>query len=199
MASAEEAQMRDAVIAWGRARWPTARVIHELQIGGCRTDLAFVSPSNLAVIEIKSSLDVMDRLDRQVRNYTANAPEVWIAFAPKWFGYIRDHAPYGVGWLQVEDGKVEDTFQFGPNYSGQRHANLDRLRTVPMLYLLLKPELQSLGRQYGLPIKAKMTCIDLYQVLARGLTGDQIVHGACAHLRARSVGWVADVPIPLAA
>lgn len=199
MASAEEAQMRDAVIAWGRARWRDARVIHELQIGGCRTDLAFVTPTNLIVVEIKSSLDVMDRLARQVRHYTTNVPEVWVAFAPKWLAHIKEHAPRDVGWLQVADGKIEETFQFGPHYSGTRHAHCDVMRTVPMLYLLLKPELQSLGRQHGLRIKAKMDCIALCRALARGLTGDQIVHGVCARLRARTVGWVADAPIPIAA
>lgn len=199
MASAEEAQMRDAVIAWGRARWADARVIHELQIGGCRTDLAFVTPTNLIVVEIKSSLDVMDRLARQVRHYTTNAPEVWIAFAPKWLAHIKEHAPRDVGWLQVADGKIEEAFQFGPHYSGTRPAHCDVMRTVPMLYLLLKPELQSLGRQHGLRIKAKMDCMALYRALARGLTGDQIVHGVCSRLRARTVGWVADAPIPIAA
>jgi hypothetical protein len=199
VASSEEAQMRDAVIAWGRARWPDSRVIHELQIGGCRSDLAFVTPANLIVVEIKSSLDVMNRFNNQMKQYTRHVPEVWIAFAPKWFEHVKGHAPHGVGWLQVAGGEVEETFQFGPHYSGQRPAFMDPMRTVPALYLLLKPELQSLGRQHGLRIKAKMDCMALYRALARGLTGDQIIQGVCARLRARTVGWVADAPIPLAA
>ncbi len=199
MASSEEAEMRDAVIAWGRAKWPNARVIHELQIGGCRSDLAFVLPDNLIVVEIKSSRDVMDRFENQMRQYTRHVPEIWIAFAPKWFEHVKRHAPHGVGWLQVADGKIEETFVFSERYSSDRPAHMDAVRTVPMLYLLLKPELQSLGRQHRLKIKSKMDCITLYRVLARGLTGDQIVNGVCAHLRARPVGWVADAPIQVAA
>lgn len=199
MASSEEAQMREAVIAWGRAKWPNSRVIHELQIGGCRSDLAFVLPDNLIVVEIKSSRDVMDRFENQMRQYTRHAPEVWVAFAPKWFEHVKHHAPYGVGWLQVADGKIEETFVFSQHYTSDKPAQMDAMRTVPMLYLLLKPELQSLGRQHGLKIKSKMDCVTLYRVLARGLTGDQIVNGVCNHLRARPVGWVADAPIQVAA
>lgn len=199
LASAEEAQMRDAVIAWGRARWPGSRVIHELQIGGCRVDLAFVCPQNLIGIEIKSSLDVLARLERQTRQYTRHMPETWLAFAPKWFEHVRTEVHRSMGWLQVSDGVVQENFQFGPHHNSARHAHRDMMLTVPMLYLLLKPELQSLGRQHGLRIKSKMDCMDLYRALARGLTGDQIVYGVCARLRARNVGWVADAPIPLAA
>lgn len=191
--------MRDAVITWGRARWPDSRVIHELQIGGCRVDLAFVRPDNLIGIEIKSSLDVLDRLKNQVKHYTRHMPETWLAFAPKWLAQVKDHCPRDMGWLQVADGAVAEIFQFGPNYSGARPAHRDMMLTVPMLYLLLKPELQSLARQHGIRVTQKLDCMSLYRILARGLTGDQIVKGVCARLRARSVGWVADAPIPLAA
>lgn len=56
--------MRRAIEAWGRERWPDARLVHELVVAQeRRIDMAFIQPGNIVGIEIKSSRDTLDRLD----------------------------------------------------------------------------------------------------------------------------------------
>ncbi len=63
--------MRALIIPELRKRWPTARVIHELPLrySTNRIDLAAVTETEIISIEIKSSRDVLDRLEAQVRAF----------------------------------------------------------------------------------------------------------------------------------
>jgi hypothetical protein len=191
--------MRAAVIAWGRARWPDARVMQELSVGGCRIDVAFTSPHNLIGIEIKSSRDTLERLARQMRDYVLHLPEIWIAFAPKWTPHFRDRhdaIPWRVGKLVVDGGTVIDEIPWGEGrWKSRSPAECDVTHTSPMLFLLLKDELLAIARQHAVPHKTRHTVREIIERLARALTGDQIVHGVCAQLRARGNAWHADIPI----
>jgi hypothetical protein len=79
--SDNELKMREAVEAWGRPRWPNARVVHELVMGrgAVRADVAFITPNHIAVVEIKSDRDDTDRLLHQAGMFRAAVPELWIA------------------------------------------------------------------------------------------------------------------------
>lgn len=198
--SAEEAQMREAVIAWGRDRWPGARVMHELAVGGARIDLAFVLPDHLIGVEIKSSKDVLDRLDRQLRFFTGSFPELWVAFAPRWaehFGTKR----HDIGQLIVENGSISLDISVvpppahSPNLAWKNPARIDKVMTSPLLHLLHVPELVALAAKHHVPHKRRIYGCHLLPILARKLTGDQIVEGVCDQMRRRCTGWAADAPV----
>lgn len=83
--SAAEERIREKAVAAMRRRWPSARIVHELQLeqGGIRIDLAAVSEDFLALAEIKSERDVLKRLPAQISRAMAVADEVWIVIAAK--------------------------------------------------------------------------------------------------------------------
>jgi hypothetical protein len=82
--SAEELAMRALIVPQLRARWPGARVIHELPLrySSRRIDLAAVTEQEIVCVEIKSSRDVADRLEAQLRAFLPIASLVIVALAP---------------------------------------------------------------------------------------------------------------------
>jgi hypothetical protein len=196
--SAEELAMRDAVEAWGRARWPQARVLHELVVGNCRIDMAFITPDHIAGVEIKSSMDTLDRLPKQLREFSAHLPELWLAHADRWEAGLANATP-GVtfGRLQIRDGAVGD-------WSSWYRPRLTV--TAPTLALLWRNELHAVAVRHGLlSAKARTPAYSIEPLLARRLTGDQIIAEVCHELRSRDRGrfcgsadqalWKADPPI----
>lgn len=82
----EELTMRKLIIPRLRERWPNARIVHELPLrySTNRIDLAAITPDEIIGVEIKSSVDVADRLEKQVRNFLPICSQVIVALAPKW-------------------------------------------------------------------------------------------------------------------
>lgn len=187
--------MRGAVEAWGRARWPDATVIHEFPVGGCRVDLCFVCPDTIIGVEIKSSRDTLKRLPRQLKDYQAAFPEVWVAFATRWLSHFHgSEVPWNIGHLLVDQGNLTEDI---PHYTDPfpHPAMRDLMLTAPMLWLAHKPEVQALLRSHGIYFKSRLRSPELMQLAARNLTGDQIVTGVCAAIRARAAGWEKSEPI----
>lgn len=84
--SSEELDMRSLIVPELRKRYPSARIIHELPLrySSNRIDLAAVTKNEIYAVEIKSSKDVADRLEKQVRNFIPVSARVIVALAPKW-------------------------------------------------------------------------------------------------------------------
>jgi hypothetical protein len=63
--------MRDLIVPRLRAEYPGARIIHELPLrySERRIDLAAITESEIVSVEIKSSNDVSDRLESQMRAF----------------------------------------------------------------------------------------------------------------------------------
>lgn len=199
--SDEELQMRDALIAWGRARWPGARVLEELAVGGCRVDLAFVQANHIAAVEIKSSRDTLDRLQRQIEDFSGAIPEIWVAIAPRWIGHLHDREhpdyaglPWSIGHVVVDAGIVSETIKYA-HWEMPHSADVDEILTAPMLHLCHRVEMMAIAAGKGLTHKPRAPRRDLLRLLSRGLTGDEIVAGVCEQLRMRSRGWPGDAPI----
>lgn len=204
--SSEELAMRDLIEAWGRKRWPGARVVHELVVADCRIDMAFIGRDHLAGVEIKSSRDVMTRLDRQIEIFTNHMPEVWLAYAPRWvpaigYGGGNHRLPSGVGHLVVD--KVVD--ELIPYSETSKHAyphpaRVDWMITVPMLNLLWRDEAFAVAQRTGaVKVNSRSSLQAMKPALARALTGEQIVREVCRALRDRDAFWKADQPMGEAA
>ncbi|WP_353744953.1 sce7726 family protein [Methylobacterium sp.] len=182
-----------AVEAWGRARWPGARVMHEMKVGSCRLDIAFVLPAHMIGVEIKSERDTLTRLAGQIRDYAREIPELWVAVAPRWLTGLNE-LPWRVGRVVVENGAVSETLH-SERFSRTHEAKADEMLTAPMLHLLWRAEAHALARAHQIKLPARMPLHTAVKVLARQLTGDQIVAGVCGALRARPTTFAADPPV----
>jgi hypothetical protein len=207
--SSAEREIRDAVVAWCRAKMPTARVIHELIVGGRRADLAAVEPMYIVLFEIKSERDTLDRLDHQMRAFVHAAHEAVLVAHDRWF----DHTPYPDGryglrfehdslryrvWCYPEpDPSAALTASF---YAWRLSSRRSRRPPPGMLDLLWSEELLEEGRIAGVPVRTRMNISDLITTCAWGMTGEQLTRAACRQLRKRAFAEadppMSDAPAP---
>jgi hypothetical protein len=190
--SSEELQLRVAATEWGRKRLPGCRVIHELVCGERRADMAIVGEKDLIGIEIKSSRDKLDRLDEQLKEYGRYFPEVWLFIAPKWIGAARKLS--GVNVAVVRDGRVE---VLRPPKA--RKPYRDELVTARMLeWLWVEEAARIASRTQVIPgpsVSTRYPTANVRKLLARLLTGNEIIREVCRELRARPlVGLMSDAP-----
>lgn len=186
--SPEEWAMREAVTEWGRKRWPDVRVLHELVIGTRRIDLLFVSTNDLAAVELKSSNDRLDRLDGQLREYSFYLPEIWVAVARKWEKHkeLRGHNLIVVDPPKVKERRVG------------KKPHRDELVCSRLLELLWQSEAMRIAQRTGIlpgPVHKQFRADHIKKLLARLLTGNEIIREVCTELRARPlVGLRSDRP-----
>lgn len=198
MSSAAETEVRDAAVAFFHAETPGARVIHELNVGGCRADLAVVEPSRLILVEIKSSRDTLGRLARQVKHFTAAAHATIVIADAKWWttmpggdgktylnpvAALRDGASYHPArdlWhyprVKQEYGAYE--WRLPKPSLRQPHAQM-------LLEILWKEELLHAARDAGVSTKTRWPMADIIDAMVWNMTGEQIARAACAALRRR--------------
>lgn len=184
---AAEQAMRSAVIPWGRARWGDVRVIHELALGDRRADLVFVSLSDIYAVEIKGPNDSMNgRLTAQLAEYQRWVPEVWLMVVPKWLDHaevrgVRNLLIPGASGIMIAGAK-------NPLLPQKFQPRRDDLVCSRMLEILWVAEAMEVAERTGVIPGATMSNLKVHKVkamLARGLTGHQIVKEVCRCLRAR--------------
>lgn len=188
--SPEEWAMREAVMAWGRKRWPDVRVLHELVLGERRIDLLFVAHHDLVAVELKSSRDRLDRLDGQLREYAFYIPEVWLAVAPKWVK-SRELKRGERNVMVVDPPKITE------RRAGKKPYR-DELCCSRLLELLWQSEALAIAQRTDIlpgPMHKHLPAAHLKKLLARLLTGNEIIREVCTELRARAaVGLRSDGP-----
>jgi hypothetical protein len=179
----EEKQMRALLDVWARARWgASVRIIHELALGDRRADLVVVAEKNLIAIEIKSSSDKLDRLADQVKEYGRYVPEVWAAVAMKW----QDNAAlrYVGRNLLIVDVKTRDVIEYRKGSKPYR----DELVYSRLIEILWRDEAARIAQRTGV-IPGTTPCGDpahkIKPMLARLLTGNEILRETCTELRTR--------------
>lgn len=199
--------MRAVLRPWIRDRWgDDVRIIEELALGRRRIDLVVVGVNDIAGIEVKGPRDRLDaRLTDQIHIFGYYMPELWLAVAPRW----RDHDAYrfcGVNRAVVVDGQVveeprrrraSERFSAMGRGSQDPDALRDDLACGRLLELLWAGELERVAErtQVMLPLRdhSKARSCGL---LARMLTGHEIVKQVCQELRARPlVGMASSPPI----
>lgn len=199
--SGAELAMRDAVERWGRAKWPEARVVHELVMdrGTVRADIAFVSPMHIAVVEIKSEHDDTSRLLHQCGMFRLAVPELWIAMTHRHAGDAKliRHLMPSIGTCLSDRDR-----QIGP---APDHFDLDEVEPAALfvpwpaatLSLLWASELDAEARRSSL-VQGRgsrpQSHASLITKMLR-LTWDEQIVAVCRQLRAREAFWRADPPI----
>jgi len=189
MASLAEARIRAKAEALLRNQFPGARIVHEFDLGGVRLDLAAITEDRLILLEIKSELDTLKRLEKQVRWAVQIGGPTLVCYAPKWASEIhniRTGELWRAEWLEETD---EGFSGFIPT---RITPNSDRYNNRLLLHLLLKPELFALAKPFG--AKLRQTVPEITHIAHEHLTGQQIRRGVMAALRARNFGWTCDAP-----
>jgi hypothetical protein len=213
--SSEELDMRAVVVPALRKRWPGARIIHELPMrySTNRIDLAAVTETEIISVEIKSSRDVMDRLEAQLRAFKPISARTIVALAPKW----NEQLP-------MLEAKFKHGTSFTPQYTETQQlirkvggievwtvdaiaGNVDVTENGPyrsnkpwlaqMLDMLHVSELVGIAGRHQIAVAKRPTHLTLVTDLVDLLQGREVVRAVCAALRARDAfDKMSDPPIP---
>jgi hypothetical protein len=212
--SAAEERIRSKSEAMLRTAWPEARIVHELVLeqGGCRIDLAAITPDRLIAVEIKSERDTLSRLAAQVRAASKVAGTIWLCVAEKHVSAIERMADARLPFAEaktpvVRQGKeVGWRFAENPAYLPEiRHCTLfvedhdgalrlkdghrfwrDRERVLSpsdQLAMLWAEELRSVCA--GLDLGKRSTRRRCISLACEMLTGRQIRRAVCGELLTR--------------
>lgn len=203
MASEAEARIRVKAENLLRELFPSARIVHELDLCGVRLDLAAITDDRLVLLEIKSERDTLSRLDNQVRFAHQIGGPLIICIAPRWIEDLKARSY----WRNTEKlVETDDGFADLHNREGQYASywrtrllreDQDRYDSWALMRLLLKPELYALAKPHG--AKSKHDVSALQRIAHDNLTGREIRRGVMAALRARHFGWTCDAPMGIAA
>lgn len=202
--SDEELAMRGLIVPELRKRYPASRIIHELPLrySSNRIDLAAVTEREIVAVEIKSSRDVIDRLEAQLRAFAPISSRIIVALAPKWNERLPvkithrpgsiSHEPQftetqqlirsiGCSWLETwtvdaAAGSIEPTQE-------SWRANLPW--TAEMLHMLHVEELIDIAHRRRISVAKRATHREIYEECFGLLTGQEIVSDVCRALRAR--------------
>lgn len=203
--SEEEGLMRGMVAKHLRARWPGARIIHEfpLRYSARSLDMAAILPAEIVAVEIKSSRDVLDRLEHQLRAFAPICTRIMVCLAPKWNRKLpqtvrvlnNGGTAYSTPLTEAqaviqsirethietwtccsETGRFENT---DGGWGGQRFPWPAR-----MLDVLHVAELERIlsGGAVLHRVRSHRYCVE---AIHHRLTGPQIIRAVCAALRAR--------------
>jgi hypothetical protein len=202
--SSEELDMRRLIVPELRKRWPGARIIHELPLrySTNRIDLAAVTESEIVSVEIKSSRDVMDRLEGQLRAFQPISSRIIAALAPRW----NEKLPM-----------LEKPFQGGTSFQMQYTETQDIIRKVggvevwtvdagagtieltdggpyrsnkpwlaQMLDMLHVSELAEIANRHQIAVAKRPVHLTLVTDLVDMLQGREVVKAVCRALRSRN-------------
>lgn len=210
--SSEELAMRDIIVPRLRERYPSARIIHELPLrySSNRIDLAAVTETEIVSIEIKSSKDVADRLEAQLRAFAPISSRTIVALAPKWneelpslkkpirggICYSPQHTEaqgviHRVGgcldvWtVSAEAGTIEVT---------QESYRTQRPWSYQLLHMLHVQELVCIAGRHRCWQGKRPVHLDLVNACNDLMTAREVTAAVCAALRERSAFAAASDP-----
>ncbi|MCK1503908.1 hypothetical protein [Bradyrhizobium sp. 18] len=212
--SSEELDMRALIVPELRKRWPGARIIHELPLrySTNRIDLAAVTEAEIVSIEIKSSRDVMTRLEGQLRAFKPISSRIIAALAPCWneqlpmietkirYGtcYSPQYTPtqeliHKIGGIEVWTvGVTAGTVKVTDG--GPYRANKPWL--AQMLDMLHVSELEAIAHGHQIAVAKRPTHLTLVTDLVDMLQGREVVKAVCRALRSRNAfDKASDAPI----
>ncbi|HYD66117.1 hypothetical protein [Azospirillum sp.] len=215
--SDEELAMRALIVPELRKRYPAARIIHELPLrySSNRIDLAAVTEDEIVSVEIKSSRDVMDRLEAQLRAFKPISSRMIAALAPRWNEQLptikTEHASGGIGYQQ----QFTETQQIIRRVAGIEVWTVDAAASsvtvtagdyyrankpwlAQMLDMLHVSELINIAGRHQVAVPKRPNHLTLVSELVDMLQGREVVRAVCRALRARDAfAQGTDAPIGL--
>lgn len=179
---------------------PDARIIHEMVVGGCRADLAAVSPERVVLVEIKSEKDTLRRLPMQLKAFRRAAHEVIVVAHEKWF----DRTPYNTGqprcvpgaeiadivnaqcdvWMYPEPPAPTHIVNGGWHRSRSWSPQLEP-RASELLLLLWRAELLAEADRHRVCTSRGATVMHIVREMSWHMTGREIAQAVCRQLRRR--------------
>lgn len=211
--SGEELAMRDLIVPELRRRYPDARIVHELPLrySSNRIDLAAIRPNEIISVEIKSSRDVADRLEAQIRAFLPISSRVIVALAPKWNEQLpykviessasTSYVPQSTPMQELIEhiGGATETWTVDAEQAAitvTRDHYRDALpNTAELLHMLHVAELTDIAGRHRV-LSGKARHVDLVRACFDLMTGREIVTSVCAALRARDAfAHGTDAPI----
>jgi hypothetical protein len=213
--SDEEIQMRALIVPELRKRYPTARIIHELPLrySTNRIDLAAVTEREIVSVEIKSSRDVMDRLEAQLRAFQPISARIIVALAPRWnekLPSIRKEYPSGGVGYQLQYTPTQEIIQrvggvevWTVDAEGGAITEMDgdyyRARKpwlAQMLDMLHVSELAGIAGRHQISMAKRPVHFALVSDLVDLLRGKEVIAAVCRALRERDAFCAGtDAPI----
>jgi hypothetical protein len=204
-----EERVRAVAVAALRLEMPTARIIHELDVGGARLDLAAIETDRIVLVEIKSERDVLTRLAGQLRFALSVTDDVRVVCTPRHQAkitaarvpYIHEGPDRGANALHIKGlqhcslhvespaGLVK-AWANHPLYN--KNWNRERIRAEHVMDLMLQSEAKEALRPLG--AKSRWIQREVTAFAMEHLSGAQIRRMTCAALRARHFAR-ADAPI----
>jgi len=219
--STEELAMRDLVVPELRRRWPTARIIHELptRYSSNRIDLAAVTEDLIIGVEIKSSRDVIDRLEAQLRAFHPICHGLIVALAPVWNEQLPDlvephkrggtrHVPQYTEAQQVirtvshrivtwTADAVAGTLDIGDEWMLDRMHLAERMPwAAKLLHILHVEELIRIAVRHQVSLGRRPNHFAAVRACHDFMRGPEIVRAVCRALRERQAFCVGtDAPM----
>jgi len=216
MSSADEEEIRGAVVARLRQLMPGARIVHELNVAGQgsnRIDVAAIGKQAIVAVEIKSRKDTLKRLDEQWEAFARCCHYVVVAAHEKHFvehrepGWsattpteIRLNHPGFDRWErrnrvwrfprpEREPHRYEAPWTFCPVKDVAKQP-----KASAMLAMLWASELRAECARHRLACDARRVMSSMVADMVWNMTGREICEAVCRQLRQR-VFARADAPI----
>jgi hypothetical protein len=206
--SSDEADIRTDVVAHIRMNWPSARIIHEINVSGQgsnRIDVLAVAPEAMLAVEIKSKKDKLDRLPEQIKAMRRATPHCFAAIHEKFLVPEKCNPHYAV-W--EKDGAyfrgtvprdIRAPVWVWPKRNRSMHENgLDSYErwgapAMPMarplpdaaLEMLWANELRQMCADLRIGVSRTTVMSECVRLLRWQATGAEITRGICAALRRR--------------
>lgn len=197
--SAHEQEIRDAVVIRLRELFPSARIVHELNVAGQgsnRIDVAAIDINGIAGVEIKSKADTLKRLADQMKAFRKCCHRVIVAAhekhlvvpegyrtkrtlaAPEWSANPWSQLATVWSWPQVPHEPWElDKKALDPK-ARQPHA-------YRLLEMLWADELRYEANHHGIAAGPSQARDVMIRAMAWEMTGQEIAQAVCRQLRAR--------------
>jgi hypothetical protein len=202
-AAESELALRNAMEEMLRARFPAARMCHEMVMGQrtVRADLVAVDAAHIVAVEVKGDMDDTTRLLHQVAMYQLCVPEVWMVVPEKHqrdANLIRYLLP-SVG-LMTATGLRDHWSRYGEVHpvtlTVAAEATARPVLPEMMLEMLWAAELAGVCDRTRTSRSAKSTRPYMIKALL-DLPIDQLQRETCTALRGRDALWRADAPSSL--
>ena len=202
-AANSELALRNSLEAFCRQRWPKARIVHEMVMGGrqVRADVVAIGEHHIVAFEVKGAHDDTTRLLHQVGLYQLCVPEVWMVVASN-----HDSDADLIRFLLPSIGIISAPALDRHWRAAPEGINSVELKVVAepvprqphkemMLEMMWAAELGAICSRLGLDMGPRATRPQMIRSLMSRHDNRALMTQCCLSLRSRDALWRADAPL----